>query len=130
MTTYLPAIFALIVGAAGWFYMFYSRAALKLASMEPPQANQRRVRLRRACGFVMILLAFVFYAGCVALDRERWSLAMLYMMAVFVCMLVILLLAWIDVRMIRDLRRRQQQRAAAASSADDVPQNQQNQDRP
>jgi len=72
----------------------------------------------------MILLAFVFYAGCVALDHERWSLAMLYMMAVFVCMLVILVLAWIDVRMIRDLRRRQQQRAAAASSADDIPENQ------
>ena len=44
---YLPGIFAIIVLAAGWHYAFFSSAAMKLAAVENPQLNARRVLMRR-----------------------------------------------------------------------------------
>jgi hypothetical protein len=102
---YLPAILALLAAAAGWHYMFYSSAARKLQGIEDPDTNRLRIRLRRVCGLAMILMAGTFYAGTVALMRERfveaawWTLGML----VFMCAMVALGL--VDLRLTNRLRR-------------------------
>ena len=57
------SIFSLLVAAAGWYYMFYSRMAEKLAPIEEQQINRRRSRLRRIGGFFMFLLAVFLFAG-------------------------------------------------------------------
>ena len=44
---FLPAIFALLVAAAGWYYLFYSKAAIGLRGIEDDRQNRLRVRLRR-----------------------------------------------------------------------------------
>src|SRR4051794_41753592 len=46
MSSPLPAILALLTGVAGWFYLFFSRAAHRLAGVEDDRLNRRRVRLR------------------------------------------------------------------------------------
>jgi UDP-N-acetylmuramyl pentapeptide phosphotransferase/UDP-N-acetylglucosamine-1-phosphate transferase len=102
---YLPAIFALLVGAAGWFYLFYSRAATNLTEVESQPDNRLRIRLRRVGGLVMIVLAFVSYAACVAIERERAVEAAWYMLAVLTLLGAILVLGLIDVRLTQKLRR-------------------------
>jgi UDP-N-acetylmuramyl pentapeptide phosphotransferase/UDP-N-acetylglucosamine-1-phosphate transferase len=102
---YLPAIFALLVAAAGWFYMFYSRAATNLAAVEHAADNRRRIRLRRAGGLMMIVLAFVSYAACVAIDNQRTVEAAWYLLAVLALLCVILILGLIDLRLTQKLRR-------------------------
>jgi UDP-N-acetylmuramyl pentapeptide phosphotransferase/UDP-N-acetylglucosamine-1-phosphate transferase len=56
-------IFSLLTAAAGWYYLFYSRAAQKLGAVEEGRINARRVQLRRAGGGVMLLLGVLFFAG-------------------------------------------------------------------
>lgn len=105
MEKVLPAMFSLLVAAAGWFYMFYSRAAHQLAGIEGTAANQKRIRLRRVGGCSMILLAVVFYIGCDALNRHDLQLFSGMMLAVLALLALTLLLALIDLRLTRDLRR-------------------------
>src|SRR5580765_1886549 len=56
-------ILALLVGIAGWYYLFYSKAAARLGAIEDPRLNLRRQRLRRTNGVVMLILAVLLYAG-------------------------------------------------------------------
>jgi hypothetical protein len=107
---YLPEIFSLIVAAAGWFYMFYSRAASNLAVVESQHVNRLRVRLRRLGGFAMILLAAAFYAGSVALERRRAEWAAILLLIVLVLMCVIVALGLLDLRLTNRLRRSRQQK--------------------
>jgi drug/metabolite transporter (DMT)-like permease len=107
MERVLPAMFSLLVAAAGWFYMFYSGAAQQLAGIERPVANQKRVRLRRIGGCSMIMLAIAFYVGCDALNRHDLQLFSGMMLAVLALMALTLFLALIDLRLTRDLRRAQ-----------------------
>ncbi len=102
---YLPAIFALLVAAAGWYYMFYSTAAQKLAGIEQDRHNHLRVRLRRIGGGVIMFLAIAFYALFAALRDERAGTALLLLAVVVACMVVILVLGWIDLRLTRHWRR-------------------------
>jgi UDP-N-acetylmuramyl pentapeptide phosphotransferase/UDP-N-acetylglucosamine-1-phosphate transferase len=101
---YLPAIFSLLVGAAGWYYMFYSKAAQRLESVEGQRQNRLRVRLRRVGGLSILLLAVAFYA-LFSLPDDRVRTAMLLMAAVVILMMVILILGLIDLRLTRRLRR-------------------------
>jgi UDP-N-acetylmuramyl pentapeptide phosphotransferase/UDP-N-acetylglucosamine-1-phosphate transferase len=103
---HLPAIFALIVAAAGWFYIFYSRAASNLSIIEEATTNRLRVRLRRVGGFVMILLAIAFYLAFVALDRDKSIAFVSLMMLVMLLMCVIVALGLFDLRLTRKLRNR------------------------
>jgi UDP-N-acetylmuramyl pentapeptide phosphotransferase/UDP-N-acetylglucosamine-1-phosphate transferase len=100
------AIFAVIVATAGWFYMFYSRAAQKLSEVEGSKANNRRVRLRRANGLAMFLLAVCIFAGAWTFSPEKapgpW---MLVWLAAIVLVFVILVLGMLDVRLTARLRR-------------------------
>lgn len=103
----LPAIFALIVAAAGWFYLFYSRAATRLSSVEASRDNRTRVRFRQIGGVAMMLLAFAFYSLFVAVEREDVQSAAGYMVAVLIFMMMILTLGILDLRLTRKLRRAQ-----------------------
>ena len=67
----LTAILAVLTGVAGWFYLFYSKAAAGLGGIEQRQSNRRRVRLRRLNGFVLIVLAVLLYAGTYAVDEHK-----------------------------------------------------------
>jgi len=100
------ALFALIVATAGWFYMFYSRAAQKLGGVEGAATNLQRVRLRRVNGFMMFLLAVGIFAGVWTFD---WRLSplpfMLIWVGVFVLLFVMVVLALLDLRLTAKLRR-------------------------
>ena len=101
----LPAIFSLIVGAAGWFYLWHSKSAQGLAAIEAPELNRRRVRLRRYNGVTMLLLAVSFYVAYASADQPgRGMRALLCMAAVVVLLVVMLALALIDIRLTRRLR--------------------------
>lgn len=115
METYLPPIFALLVAAAGWYYLFYSTAAQKLLAVEGERSNRLRVRMRRISGIVIILLAITFYAMFVALGRERHTMAGLLFVAVMLLMLAVVVLGLIDLRLTRRMRQRRQQQGSDPS---------------
>lgn len=103
----LPAtILALLTAAAGWYYMFYSRAAHGLASVEHPELNRRRILLRRIGGGAMFLLGVAFFAAFEALGRQSPVLFALTWLAVLVLMFIIVLLGLLDLRLTMQLRRR------------------------
>jgi len=98
-------IFSLLAGIAGWYYMFYSRAAQKLQRIEAGRLNALRIRLRRTNGFVMLLLAGCFFAACHRTDPgEARSFAILFL-AVLVLLAVIVSLALVDIRLTWKLRK-------------------------
>ena len=105
---YLAGIFALLTGASGWFYLFYSRAAQRLSGIEEQRLNDRRVALRRVGGVVMLLLAGLFFTGVYALDDPRWApLPLVFVwLAVFALLIAVVVLAMIDLRLTRKLRSR------------------------
>ena len=111
----LAGIFSLLVAAAGWYYMFYSRAAQKLATIEGTKANRRRVTLRRINGATMCALAVVMYVGVAALTRQdehgpRPDIKLFagMMFALVLLIIALLVLGLMDLRLTRDLRRRYQ----------------------
>ena len=101
---YLPGIFALLVAAAGWYYLFYSQAALRLHGVEDPARNRLRVRLRRVGGVVIMLLAASFYAMFVMLRRERFAAAGVLVMLVMFLMGAVMVLGLVDLRLTRKMR--------------------------
>lgn len=105
METLLPSIFALIVGVAGWYYMFYSNAAGKLAAVERPDVNRVRVLLRRLGGFTMILLAATFYVGTISVQQGHSVAALICLATVGVLLGIVVALGIIDLRLTRRLRR-------------------------
>ena len=104
---WIAGIFSLLVAAAGWFYLFYSRAASKLVSVEGARTNSLRIRLRRVGGTAMILLGAVFYVACDALNREQLAVFSGLMLAVLALMATTLVLGIIDLRLTRQLRKTQ-----------------------
>ncbi len=107
MNPFLAGIFALVIGAAGWFYLFYSKAAQKLQGVEDERINHRRVRLRRAGGFCMILLAMSMYAGVAGFDWDHPTIWFaLTWVVVMALVFVITVLALIDIRLTKQLRER------------------------
>jgi hypothetical protein len=111
MNPILAGIFALVIAAAGWFYLFYSKAAQSLQGIEEQAINRRRVFLRRAGGFSMILLAMSMYVGVVAFDWENPTIWFgLVWVLVMALVFVITLLALIDLRLTKQLRDRRSKR--------------------
>ena len=104
---YLPAILSLLTGIAGWFYLFYSKAAHGLAGVEQDVRNRRRIRLRRAGGVVMLLLSLGFYLGFYAADPARHPRSFVGVwLAVFLLLGALVVLALVDVRLTLHLRHR------------------------
>lgn len=90
---------ALLIGIAGWYYLFQSRAAHKLTGLENSQINSRRIILRRIAGFALLLLGAAFYTGFVMLDRQEPPVLFISIwVAVLVLLLVVLVLGLIDLR--------------------------------
>ena len=108
----LSTILALMIGIAGWYYLFYSRAAEKLAGVEPHRLNRLRVWLRRAGGVVLLLLAPTFFAGFHSVDPSTDPDAFVSIWVMVAVLLGLnILLAMADVGLTWKLRR---QRLAAA----------------
>ncbi|HWB53269.1 MAG TPA: hypothetical protein VG722_03725 [Tepidisphaeraceae bacterium] len=96
---WLPDTLALLIGVAGWFYLFYSRAAHKLTGVEDPKINTRRIVLRRVAGVTLLLLAVMFYAGFATLDRRQSAEQFLLIWGVVLfLLLVVLVLGLVDFR--------------------------------
>lgn len=102
----VAAALALLVAVAGWYYLFYSKAAQRLSGMEDPGLNNRRVWLRRANGFVMLALAALLYTGFAALDWDRPTMAFLWVWsAVLLLLFVMMVLVMLDLRWTARLRQ-------------------------
>jgi hypothetical protein len=110
----LAGILGLLIAGAGWYYMFYSRAAEKLSGIEGSEANKRRVTLRRINGMTMCALEVVMYVGVAALARSDASgnarpnvpLFLGMMLLLLMLIVVLLVLGWMDLRLTRALRKR------------------------
>jgi peptidoglycan/LPS O-acetylase OafA/YrhL len=110
MSAVFVDIFALFCGIAGWFYLFYSNAARRLAGIEPAADNLLRNRLRRLCGASLVLLAAAIYAGFNAIDEHRHpGLYLTVWMAAMVLLLIICALVATDIRLTHKLRQKKDQ---------------------
>ena len=108
------AIFSLFIAAAGWYYMFYSRAARRLSGVEDANVNSVRVWLRKINGLLMFLLAICFFAGFFAVDLDHPTrMAAIVWVAVCGLVLALLALGLVDLRLTWRLRHSQQQQAPA-----------------
>jgi len=101
--TTIADIFALICGITGWFYLLYSRAAAKLASLETTRLNARRARLRRAGGAAMVLLAGLFFCGSNINADLRPEAFVLVWISVMILLVVVVALAMADIRLTAQL---------------------------
>jgi len=113
ITRALPAMLALLIGVAGWFYLFYSRATTNLSVLEDQRRNNRRAALRRFGAVVMLALAVLIAVGAygydLELDRQPVSFYVLWLVVIALLMLIVVL-ALIDVRLtvkLRDALRQQ-----------------------
>ena len=118
--SHLPTAFALLTAAAGWFYLFYSRAAHNLSAVENQADNRSRVMLRRVGGVCMILLGVCFFMGFNTFDpRERPTAFVTTWLTVFLLLGTTIVLALIDIRLTVRLRRRKEQQSRRAPTDDD-----------
>ena len=103
----LSTILSLLIGAAGWYYVFYSQAAAKLAGVEEQRMNVLRARLRRAGGVLMLLLAVAFFALFNTVDAEQHPVAsLIVLLCVLALLAALVVLALLDVRLTWKLRQR------------------------
>ena len=106
MSSIAPSLLALLIGMAGWYYLFYSRAAHKLGTVEPDSANARRILFRRANGLAMLVMAILLYIGTRGISAEERPRTFLAVwMGVILVLLIVVALAFIDVRLTVNLRR-------------------------
>ena len=102
----LGGILALLVGVAGWYYLFYSKAAGRLDGVEAPAINQRRQRLRRTNGGVMVAMAALLYAGSrVEPDQSPQGFVFIWL-GVLLLFFVFVVLGVADIRLTARLRRK------------------------
>ena len=98
---------SLACGVAGWFYLFYSKAASRLSPMESVRRNALRIGMRRVCGVAMVLLGIAFFAGFNSIDDRRNPLAYLAVwIAAMLLLLLIVALVAADIHLTGKLRRR------------------------
>jgi hypothetical protein len=104
----MPSIlFSLLIGIFGWYYLFYSRAAHRLSTIEADALNIRRIRLRRINGGAMMVLAALYYIGTRAIDaHERPRTFITVWIGVACTLLIVVILALIDLRLTTRLRMR------------------------
>jgi hypothetical protein len=107
----LLAIFALLVGAIGWYYLFYSRAASNLGGLEDARNNRLRGVLRRLNAIIMLLMAVGIALGTYRFDRQgAENEFVLTWAAVMFLLLLFVVLALIDVRLTWKLRQSMRER--------------------
>ena len=102
----LSSIFALLIAAIGWYYLFYSRAAERLEGVEEDRQNRLRGMLRRANAIIMLLIAVGIAVATYRFDMERMPTEFgLTWLGVMMLLFVSVVLALIDVRLTLKLRR-------------------------
>ena len=99
-------IFAVAVGLAGAYYLFFSRSAKLLSGIEGDATNDRRHRLRRANGAALLVLAPLLLAGFALNEHRHPWLFIFDWVAVVLLLAVVMALASIDVRLTARFRRR------------------------
>lgn len=120
MRSPLLAIFCLVVAAAGWYYLFYSRAAERLGAIEAKPANLQRVRLRRVGGFVIMLLGATLYVGFFGVSWDPPSKAFVIVwLLVFAELGAAVVLALADVLLTRKVTRPPDHGSPAVKKDDD-----------
>jgi uncharacterized BrkB/YihY/UPF0761 family membrane protein len=101
----IVGILALLIAAVGWYYLFYSRAADRLGSIEEQETNRKRGLLRRVNAIVMLLMAVGIAAGTYRYhpdtSRDEWIATWT---AVMLLLPISVVLALIDVRLTMKLR--------------------------
>jgi hypothetical protein len=104
---YIGPILALLTGAAGWYYLFYSRAAARLGEFEAQRVNDQRARLRRIGGGVMLFLGAGLYIGFRTADADNGQpfVFVAAWLANMALMAVLVVLALVDVRLTARLRK-------------------------
>lgn len=105
-------IFALLIAAVGWYYLFYSRATENLGTLEAERENRKRGILRRMNAILMLAMAVAMAAGTYRFHpdgptRDAWVIAW---SAVMLMLPLSVMLALIDVRLTVKLRRHLQER--------------------
>ena len=106
----LATTLSLLIAAAGWHYLFYSKAAGRLSGVEGERLNRRRVHLRRVGGVVLLLLGPTFFAGFRTLDPQTEFNPEAFVglwLSVLLLMGVMVVLALVDVRLTLKLRKHQ-----------------------
>ena len=109
----LPAIFALLVGAIGWYYLLYSQAAHRLGGLEEQRSNRLRGLLRRVNAILMLLIALGIAVATYKFERKgfenafilTWAAVMLLLLGVTILGLIDVRLTWKLRRMLRDRNR-------------------------
>jgi hypothetical protein len=105
ITRALPGVLALLIGVAGWFYLFYSRAAENLSSIEDQRLNVRRTNLRRLGALIMLTLAVLISVGSYGYDLDRPTISFFVIwLCVIVLLMVVVILALVDLRLTVKLR--------------------------
>ena len=105
------AILSLLIAALGWYYLFYSRAAKRLESIEDQRTNRFRGVLRRVNAIVMLLMALGIALGTYHFDpdQDRIDFALVWL-GVVLLLMVCVILALIDLRLTIKLRTRLRER--------------------
>ena len=112
MTATFADILALACGVAGWFYLFYSRAAANLSAVESSSRNRLRKWLRKVCGASLVILGAAFFAGFNSVDEHRTPTAFLAVWCgTFLLLLLILVLVAVDILFTLKMRREKTQNA-------------------
>ena len=107
----IPAIFCIAVAAIGWYYLFYSRAAHRLAGVEAEKINRQRIYMRRVGAVAMVLLGLAFAVGYYGVDVEHASALFIISWAVVLALLpTIISVGLIDLRLTRRLRDAQRRK--------------------
>jgi peptidoglycan/LPS O-acetylase OafA/YrhL len=104
----LPAAFALLVAATGWYYLFQVRVPVDPGDEQGRLFNLRRYRLRRLGGLMMLALGVLIFAGFFAVDQTQPTRAF-FLIWLSVCILVVavLMLALVDIRLTWKMRQLQ-----------------------
>jgi hypothetical protein len=111
LSNWPTTLLVLVIGVAGWHYLFYSRAAHRLGEVEAGPANLRRIRLRRINGAAMILLAILLYLGIRAVDyREQPRTFFAIWLGAMCVLLIVIVLAMIDIHLTVRLRNRERKK--------------------
>ena len=100
------SILSLVIGAIGWYYLFYSQAAMRLGSIEDQRQNRLRGALRRINAIVMLLMAVGIATGTYKFDKPgQESAFILIWSGVMILLLLFMILALIDLRLTWKLRQ-------------------------
>jgi len=101
-------IFALLMAAAGWHYLFYSVAAGRLSGVEVPGNQRLRILLRRFNGMLLLAMAVLFFIGSQPwLERRELAFLVIWLSVIGLLFLVVVG-AFIDLRLTLKLKARRE----------------------